>query len=578
MNYRTKFIIGVMAVAGFCFPAQLANANPASLAETKREFVIHNQYLNLPIQNGAPKRKVTVFVEGKETVRLDIELAGAAADWWAPMDVRAWQGRKVVLQVEELPADSAALENIEPSDEIKDAGNLYHESLRPQFHFSPRRGWNNDPNGLVFYRGEYHLFFQHNPYGWGWGNLHWGHAVSSDLVNWRELGDVLAPDQFGPMFSGSAVVDWPNTSGLGRAGQPAQVLVYTACGNPAVQCLAYSTDGRNYAKFSGNPVLKQITAGNRDPKVRWYAPERKWVMVLYVGFEDASKPDAKGRPGCRDTIQFLSSPDLKDWTVMSEMAGFYECPDFFPLPDPADPAKVKWVLTAASSDYMVGAFDGAKFTPETPKLKGQRGRGCYAAQTYSDLPAKDGRRIQIGWFQTETRGMPFNQCLTIPLSLSLRSTPEGARLDWQPAKELETLRGKSWHCGAFTLKPGEANPLADARGELLEVRADFEPGRNTEATFAVRGVPIVYDAGKAALIVNGLVAPAPLLQGRQKIIIYADRTSLEIFASDGLVYVPMPVLLKPENQSVEVSAPGGVVKFNHLDLYKLKSIHGSAGW
>jgi len=552
--------------------AQSSAASPATLSGPRREFVIHHHYLNLPIQNGAPKRKVTVFVDGQETVKLDIELAGAAADWWAPMDVRAWQGKKVVLQVDQLPADSEALNNIEPADEIKDAKNLYHESLRPQFHFSPRRGWNNDPNGLSFYRGEYHLFFQHNPYGWNWGNMHWGHATSRDLLHWRELGDVLAPEKLGPMYSGSAVVDWQNTSGLGLAGQPAQVLVYTACGNPAVQCLAYSTDGRSYTKFSGNPVLKQITRGNRDPKVRWYAPDRKWVMVLYVGFEDPSKPDAQGRPGRRDTIQFLSSTNLKDWTVMSELEGFFECPDFFPLSDVADPAKVKWVLTAASSDYMIGAFDGVKFTPETPKLKGQRGRGFYAAQTFSDLPAKDGRRIQIGWFQTETRGMPFNQCLTIPLNLSLHGTPAGARLDWQPVKELESLRLKSHHCGAFTVKPGDANPLADATGELLEVRADFEPGSNSEASFAVRGVPIIYDAGREQLTVNGLVTPAPLLNGRQKIIIYADRTSLEIFASDGLLYAPMPVILKPQNQSVEVSVHGGLVKFNNLDAYQLKSI------
>ena len=322
----------------------------------------------------------------------------------------------------------------------------YREPLRGQFHFSSRRGWNNDPNGLVFYDGEYHLFYQHNPYGWGWGNMHWGHAVSSDLVHWQELGDALAPDPLGPMFSGSAVVDWKNTSGFGKPGQPAQVLIYTAAGDPTVQCIAFSTDGRNYAKFSGNPVVKQITGGNRDPKVIWHEPTQKWVMTLYVEQNRVH------------TIQFLSSPNLKDWTRMSHTDGFFECPDFFELPVDGDAANRKWVLTAASSEYMVGTFDGTTFTPETPKLPGHRGRGFYAAQTFSDIPSEDGRRIQIGWFQTETPGMPFNQSMTIPLELKLTATLEGPRLTWTPVKELASLRARSHRFDPVTLQPDTGQP------------------------------------------------------------------------------------------------------------------------
>ncbi|OHE82156.1 MAG: hypothetical protein A2107_10920 [Verrucomicrobia bacterium GWF2_62_7] len=544
---------------------------PKLLSDQKREFKIGKRYLNIPIKNSAPKRKIAVSVDGKLEVMLDIELANAEPDWWAFMDVSAWRGKTVALQADKLPEDSAALTQIEQSDEIKGAENLYREPLRPQLHFSSKRGWNNDPNGMVFYRGEYHLFYQHNPYGWPWGNMHWGHAVSRDLVHWEDLGDKLAPDEMGPMFSGSAVVDWKNTSGLGSADKPPQVLIYTAAGNPTVQCIASSTDGRNFAKFSGNPVVKEFTPGNRDPKVIWHELTRKWVMTLYVGFPDPEKKDAKGKPARRDTIQFLSSPNLKDWTVLSQTEGFYECPDFFELPVDGGANKKKWVLTAANSDYALGCFDGTKFTPETEKLKGHRGRGFYAAQTFSDIPAKDGRRIQIGWLQAPSPGMPFNQAMSLPLGLKLVSTAEGPRLTWTPVKELEKLRAKSHRLGARTLKEGDANPFAGISSELLEVRADFTPAADATVTFNVRGVEIAYDAAKQELIVNNHRAPAPLRNGKQRLIIYADRTAFEVFASDGLTYVPMPVIPKTEDKSLALSIKGGAAQFTSLEAHELRS-------
>jgi sucrose-6-phosphate hydrolase SacC (GH32 family) len=537
-------------------------------ANAERTFKIEKRYLNLPIKNGANKRQVITVVDGKVEVKNDIELADGAPDWWAFMDLSAWRGKTVTLQVDKLPEDSTALRWFEPSDSIKGAENLYREPLRGQFHFSSRRGWNNDPNGLTFYNGEYHLFYQHNPYGWSWANMHWGHAVSRDLVRWEELGDVLAPDDFGPMFSGSAVVDWNNTSSFGKDGQPALVLIYTAAGKPTVQCIAYSTDGRHFTKFSGNPVLKQITSGNRDPKVFWHEPTRKWVMVLYVGL-----------PEKKHTIQFFTSPNLRDWVLASVTeAGaeggkfLYECPDFFELAVDGDASNRKWVLTAASSEYAVGTFDGTKFTPEQSKLPGQRGKGFYAAQTFSDIPAKDGRRIQIGWFRTETKGMPFNQSMTIPLELKLTATPDGPRLTWTPVKELESLRAKTHELAPLTLKPDSADPLAGVRAELVELRAEFEPGDASEVVFTVRGATITYDAKTQELVVNGDRAPAPLHDGKQRLTIFCDRTGLEVFASDGLTYMPMPFLPKADNLDIGVRANGGGVKFNVLQVHELKSI------
>ena len=534
---------------------------PAMLANAQREFKIENRYLNLPIKNGAPKRIVTTLVDGKAEVRSDIELADGAPDWWAFMDVSAWHGKTVTLQVDKLPEGSTALSLIEPSDSIQGADNLYHEPLRGQFHFSPRRGWNNDPNGLSFYRGEYHLFYQHNPYGWGWGNMHWGHAVSRDLVHWQELSDAIAPEDLNlrTMYSGSAVVDWENSSGFGKPGRPAHVLIYTSAGNPTLQCLAYSTDGRTYTKYSGNPVVKQITRGNRDPKVMWYAPEKKWVMCLYVSLNNAN------------TIHFLGSTNLKDWTVMSQVDGFAECPDLFELPVDGDAANKKWVLTAGSSEYMTGTFDGTKFTPETAKLLGHRGKGFYAAQTFSDIPQQDGRRVQIGWFQTETKGMPFNQSMTIPLELKLAGTSDGPRLTWTPVKELEALRARTHKLAPMTLRPDSPNPLADVKAELVELRAEFEPGDASEVAFTVRGATIVYDAKKQELAVNDHRASAPLRDGKQRLTLYCDRTGLEVFASDGLTYMPMPFQPKADDLTVGVQARGGSAKINSLRVYELKS-------
>jgi sucrose-6-phosphate hydrolase SacC (GH32 family) len=533
---------------------------PGLLTNARREFKIEKRYLNFPIKNGVPKRKVTTLVDGRVAVKNDIELADGEPDWWAFMDVRAWRGQTVTLEVDKLPEDSRALSSIEQSDAIKGGENLYREPLRGQFHFSSRRGWNNDPNGLVFYKGEYHLFYQHNPYGWGWGNMHWGQAVSRDLLHWEELGDVLAPDELGPMFSGSAVVDRKNTSGLGKEGQPPLVLIYTAAGDPTVQCIASSTDGRSFTKYPGNPVLRQITGGNRDPKVFWHEPTQRWVMPLYV---ETNKVH---------TIHFFSSPNLKEWTYLSRTDGFFECPDFFELPMDGDATKRKWVLTAANSEYRIGSFDGTTFTPETPKLPGQRGKGFYAAQTFSDIPASDGRRIQIGWWQTETKGMPFNQSMTIPLELRLTATPEGSRLTMNPIKELETLRLRSQAVGPITLKPGDANPLASVTGELLELRAEFEPGLKGEVNFNVRGVAVSFDNAKQELSVNGHRAPAPLRGGKQRLVIFCDRTGLEAFASDGLTYVPMPINLDEKKLGLEVSVSGDPVKFPLLEAHNLRSI------
>lgn len=553
---------GHISVEQISFSDTEPTVAPPVRADASRDMTATGHWLCFPVKQGAPRRAVTVRAGGKTARRFEAELADGPPDWWAPLDVREWRGETLSVTVDGLPEGSRALEQLTQGDVVPGMGNLYQERLRPQFHFSARRGWLNDPNGLCFYGGQWHLFFQHGPFSWGGSAKWWGHATSRDLVHWTEVEEALAPDALGEMYSGSAVVDHGNTSGLGAHGKPPLVLVYTAAGDPFTQCIASSVDGRAFTKYAGNPVIKNITPGNRDPKVFWHGPTKRWVLALWV------------EQNRRNTVHFLTSPDLKDWTPASVADGgpsgdgfLYECPDMFEMALDGDKHHPQWVLSAANGEYAVGAFDGRTFTPDASRLTGPQGGGFYAAQTFSDAP--HGRRIEIGWLQTETPGMPFNQSLSLPLELRLVSTPAGPRLTREPVKELEALRAKSHKRGAFTLNDGDENPLSDIGGELLELRAEFEPQGASTITLSVRGVPIVYDVKAQEIVVNGRRAPAPLRDGKQRLTVLADRTCLEVFASDGLTYVPLPINLDPADTALAVSAQGGPAHFRRLDVYEL---------
>jgi fructan beta-fructosidase len=528
---------------------------PGVVTNATRELTLRQRFLLLPVRTGTKKRRVTLLVDGAAVREFAIELADDPG-WWAHLDVSAWQGRKAVLRVDRLDEHSTALARVTQAEDIWAADQVYHEPLRAQFHFSPRRGWNNDPNGMVFAQGEYHLYFQHNPYGWDWGNMHWGHAVSRDLVHWEERPIAIYPRQFGDwVFSGSAVVDRANTSGWRRGEDDLLVTAYTSTGRG--ECIAYSNDrGRTWTEFQDNPVVKH---NGRDPRLLWYKPAKRWVIALY------DEHDGK------QWIAFHTSPNLKTWTCQSRIEGFYECPDLFELPLDGDDAKRKWVLTAGSSEYMVGQFDGVKFTPVTSKLPGHRGRGYYAAQTFSHDPK--GRVVRVGWFQTTTPGMPFNQGMSLPATLTLHTTPDGPRLAWHPVEELAALRIRTLATASGVFKPGD-DPLAGIGAELVELRAAFEPGPASVLSLRIRGVEVRYDAAKQEIRVHGHSAPAPLRAGRQRLIVYADRTGLEVFASDGLTYVPMPVNLDAGNLSQEARLTGDPLKLDSLAVYELRSIWG----
>jgi fructan beta-fructosidase len=517
-----------------------------------REVVVSHRYLNLPVKNGAVRRRVRLLVGGDTVREFEIGLADGAPDFWACCDLSQFQGKRLTIEGD-LPADSAALHRITLTDEIAGSADLYREKYRPQFHFTSRCGWLNDPNGLVYAAGEYHLFYQHNPYGWDWGNMHWGHAVSKDLFHWQELPVALYPRRFDDWcFSGSAVVDERNTSGWRRGSNPLLVCAFTSTGRG--ECIAYSNDlGRTWTEHDGNPVVRHQ---GRDPRLLWHAPSGRWVMAVY----DEGK-------GGRD-VAFYTSPDLKKWEYQSRVAGFFECPDLYALPVDGDAHHVKWVLSAADGEYLLGRFDGQRFVMESGKHRVWYGN-FYAAQTYSDAP--DGRRLQVGWGNGITfPGMPFNQQMTVPCELTLRTTDEGPRLFALPVKEIEGLyEGKrAWE--NLVLGPGD-NPLAGVKGELLDVSAAVKPAGADKVTFTLRGVPVVYDVKKQELACRGKAAPLKLRDGIVRLRLLVDRGSVEVFGNDGRVALSVGVLVSPEDRALALGVSGGAVKVTALAVHVLRS-------
>jgi fructan beta-fructosidase len=538
-----------------------------------QELIIEKPYLHLPVKNGAPPRLMRFVVEGREVREFTIELADAEPDFWVFADVSAFRGKAMQIRLDELPEGSQGLTSIRQSNDVPGADSLYREKRRPQFHFSSRRGWNNDPNGLVYYGGTYHLFYQHNPYGWNWGNMHWGHAVSSDLVRWAERPEALYPDEMGTMFSGSGIVDGSNTAGFQQGSEKPIVLVYTAAGgeNPAsegqpfTQAIAYSTDGgKTFAKYDGNPVMPHLEGGNRDPKVIWHAPTGRWVMALYLDERDEAHYHA-----------LLASSDLRSWTKLSEVAlaaGRGECPDLFELPVDGDEGNRKWVFSQASAHYLIGSFDGETFTPEVGPLRWQGSESmAYAAQTFSDIPAEDGRRIQIAWLQQELPGMPFNQMMTFPMELTLRTTGDGPRLFVNPVQEIELLHDQRHAWENETLAEGGANLLAGLGGDLFHLRAELEVGDAEEVGFIIRGVPVLYHAAKHQVTCGRMSGALRPVEGKIRLELLVDRASIELFGNSGETYLVAGMIPPDDNTSLELISKGGTATVTSLEVYELRS-------
>ena len=461
----------------------------------------------------------------------------------------------------------------------------YNERYRPQYHFSMKKGWINDPNGLVHYDGAYHLFCQHYPDDIKWGPMHWSHATSPDMVNWTEQPIALFPDELGTCFSGSAVVDWKNTSGLGVDGKPPLLAFYTAAGGcvtpkkPSTQCLAYSTDkGESWQKVETNPVLDHVIGANRDPKVFWYEPGGHWVMVLFL---DGS------------TFGLFSSPNAIDWTELSrfDVEGNCECPDLFEMPIEGRTTETRWVFLSGAGKwsegdvarYVIGSFDGITFTPESDALPIDWGGWNYSTQTYSDMP--DGRRVFISWSSTAFDGSaafpgsPFNGQYRVPWELSLVDTDEGLRVAKTPVAELKTLREDGRQLPAGQYEPGD-HVVEGANSRSLDIECVLRPGTATSAGFVCEGVEVVrYDIGSQTLRVLDCEHEWPLeLDGTVTLRVLFDVNGVELFGPRGLkvissIYLPDTLKDVDEDQpKLSLRITGGSVHVEHVTAYHMKSI------
>lgn len=503
-------------------------------------MAVKSKYLNLPVSQSADRAKMTLNADGKQFKEFVIRLAPDKPDYWVFWDISKYNGKKITIK---YSGNGAGLKNIYQDNRIAGEDSLYREVNRPQLHFSSRRGWNNDPNGLVWQNGEYHLYYQHNPFEKFWENMHWGHAVSKDLVHWEEIGIALEPDSLGTMFSGSAVIDKDNSAGWGK---DALVAFYTAAGKKMSQNVAWSTDnGRTFTKYEGNPIL----GPDRDPKVFWYEPKKIWVMVVY-----------------NDNYNIIyNSKDLKHWEQKSTVPGFYECPEFFELPVDGNKNNKKWIMYGASGTYMVGTFNGAEFKPEHGKYFYSWG-SQYAAQTYNNVP--DGRRIQIGWGRIEHKGMPFNQMMLFPCELTLRTTAEGIRLFCEPVREIELLHDKihKWE----NISGEDANKeLKALKGDLFHIKMNAEITHGLGLELLYNGNPVVFFDGNYNRFNNApYICDKPGIF-RFDIEVILDRTSVEAYIGKGKLFISEQL---KEKKSEDGLVFRGNIKLNTLEVTELKSI------
>jgi len=471
---------------------------------------------------------------------------------------------------------------------------------QPDYHFAPAENWMNDPNGLVFYEGEYHLFYQYNPHGDRWGHMSWGHAVSRDLVNWEEL-PVAIPETDVMAFSGSAVVDWNNTSGFGRDGKPPLVAIYTGAGpDGQSQYVAYSNDrGRTFTVHG--EVLDIGSHEFRDPKVFWHAPTQRWVMVIVLGAENKAA--------------IYTSSDLKQWDKASEFgpAGAtgknWECPDLFELPVEGRPGETRWVLSINLGDsavgggsggqYFVGDFDGERFTPDpgwgAAPVWMDYGADFYAAVSWNHIPPEDGRRIWIGWandwrYAEDIPASPSRGIMSLPRTVTLHRTAQGYRIAQAPVREVEAVRRDHGELKDMRLS---ADPVAlPIEGGAVELQLEIHFESADQVTLELaddQGYRSLIGVNRAAgelffdrtrsgphfhdAFADRHTAPIKVHDGRVKLRVFVDQSIVEIFADDGRTTLTDRIFRGGGRVRWSASARNGTARIRSFDAWQMADAH-----
>lgn len=520
---------------------------------------VAENYLLLPIQDDAPEGKICIVVnnEQKGTV-MNVRLARERVDSYVPFELSAYKGQYVSVDIQGVPESAVCWKELKMSDSFDMANK---ECFRPVYHHTPAYGWMNDPNGMFYKDGLYHLYFQYNPYGSVWGNMHWGHSTSSDLMHWKFEGSAIVPDAWGAIFSGSCVVDHENTAGFGKG---AIVAFYTSAkstpwGDVQSESMAYSLDnGKTFTKYEGNPILTSSERDFRDPKVLWYAPGKHWVMMLAVG----------------QHMEIYSSVNLKDWKKESEFGamqgahgGVWECPDLVEIPVEGTRQK-KWVLICnlnpggpfggSAAQYFVGSFDGKTFVNESPTLTKWMdwGKDNYATVTWNNAP--DGRCVALGWmsnwqYANNVPTRQYRSANTIARDLTLYRVGEELYLKSTPSPEVKKARGEKVSKPSFNVAGEyEVASLLDNNKGAYEVELVIQNQGASKIAFCLLNekgekVSMYYDLARRQFVMDRsesgtvdfskdfpAVTVAPADTDKELTLrLFVDRSSIEAFGEDG---------------------------------------------